>query len=412
MFVAARRRAPVVSSAKGTRHAFADTMTTIAIRLPRVSTDKDLIGTFRAFHEAMRDVAAWIPTIIDEGGNASPRDARWLRSFLNGPLVWHVEDEENIVVPWLSMRQSDWLDACLARTCEKHDEVLERARELLAIIDPLCSGEPVPRPRFLNAARRFEQAVESDLRYEDDILLPSTRTFLDAAERAAMAKQIVATDETRPWLDAEVAGDAPVVHRVHTVRTRSADGLDIVRSFADCPRRRATDVAACAGCPHMEDIQVDATGAGQVSCAIDDTRPSNDARVSDIMTRNVVCIEKEAPLTDAAELLAGACVSGLPVVDDAGRPLGVVSQSDIVDALARSGDVAKLRVADVMMHVPIVVRESDAVGDAAKLLVIEGIHRLPVINADRVVVGIVSTMDVLRASITSPHTRTPQELTR
>jgi CBS domain-containing protein len=52
-----------------------------------------------------------------------------------------------------------------------------------------------------------------------------------------------------------------------------------------------------------------------------------------------------------------------------------------------------------MMHVPIIVRESDTLGDAARLLVFEGIHRLPVINADRTVVGIISTLDLLRATV-------------
>jgi CBS domain-containing protein len=372
---------------------------TTSIRLPRVSVDHDIIDTFSDFHEAMRDVAAWIPTIVDEKGDDSPRDARWLRAFLRGPLAWHFHDEEHVVMPWLSLRQSDWLNACLARTTEKHAEIRAHADELMELLEPLCMGEAVPRLRFLNAARRFQHAVENDLRYEDDIMLPSSRVFLDASERASIAREIATADGSRPWEDVAVAGDTPVLHRVHTVRARNAVGLDIVYSFADCPRRRATSIDACAGCPHLVDKQVASDGSGHVACAIDDAPMPKDKRVSDVMTRDVVCIERDAPLSDAARLLATACVSGLPVVDEHGRALGVVSQSDIVDAVAEGADIAARTVRDAMMHAPIVVQESDTIEDAARLLLMEGIHRLPVVNAERSVVGIISTLDLLRATI-------------
>lgn len=372
---------------------------TTSIRLPRVSVDHDVIDTFADFHEAMRDVAAWIPTIIDEQGAGRPRDARWLRAFLEGPLAWHFHDEENIVVPWLMLRQSDWLNACLARTAEKHADILLQARELLELLDPLCAGNPVPRLRFLAAARRFQQAVENDLRYEDDVMLPSSRVFLDASERAAIARDILTADATRSWENVAVAGDAPVVRRVHAVRTRDAVGLEIIRSFADCPRRRSIDVDACMGCPHLEGRHIGPDGQGHVACAIDDSPTPRDASVSEVMTRDVVCIERDAPLRDAARLLSTACVSGLPVVDEHGRAVGVVSQSDIVDAVAHGADITERTVRDAMMHAPIVVKESDTIADAARLLLIEGIHRLPVVNADRYVVGIVSTLDLLRATV-------------
>ncbi len=398
---AARRDAATPCAAR-TAHAvqFANRMTT-SIRLPRVSVDHDIIDTFADFHEAMRDVAVWIPTIVDDHGAGSPRDARWLRAFLQGPLPWHFHDEENVVVPWLSLRQSDWLNACLARTAEKHADILAHARELLELLEPLCAGEPVPRLRFLKAARRFQQAVENDLRYEDDIMLPSSRVFLDASERSSIAREIANADGMRPWDEVTVAGDAPVIHRVHAVRARNAFGLDIVRSFADCPRRRSTTIDACAGCPHFVEKHVDARGSGHVACAIDDAPLPKDTRVSDVMTRDVVCIERDAPLREAACLLAAAGVSGLPVVDEHGRAVGVLSQTDIVGAVAEGIDINERTVRDAMMHAPIVVKESDTIDDAARLLLIEGIHRLPVVNAERAVVGIVSTLDLLRAAIST-----------
>src|SRR5690349_2468439 len=107
-------------------------MSATTIRLPRVTNQHDVVDTLQSFHEAVRDVAAWAPTIIAEDGSASPRDARWLRAFLQGPLAWHIADEENVLVPWLALRRSEWLDACLSRSSGRRAEVLQAALQLAA----------------------------------------------------------------------------------------------------------------------------------------------------------------------------------------------------------------------------------------------------------------------------------------
>lgn len=374
-------------------------MSATAIQLPRVSMNGDLVEAFASFHEAIRDVAAWLPAVVDDEGAANPRDARWLRAFLTGPLAWHIADEESVLVPRLALRQGSWLDVCLARACQKHSAVAAHAAELTALLEPLCAGDPVAPARWVRAVRRFVDAVEDDLRYEDDILLPSAQVFLDASERACIAREIANRDEARPWLAVATAGATPVTRRVHAVRARKRTGLDVVRSFADCPRRRAAAVDACASCRHLEALDVDGDGRGQVACAIDAAPARAEARVGDVMTRDVICVERDTPLAELVHMLAQSCVTGMPVVDDLGRALGVVSQSDIIDAVAEGRDVDGLVVGDVMMHAPIVVREDDRLADAARLLVIEGIHRLPVINSERIVVGIVSTLDLLRATV-------------
>src|SRR5688572_27277569 len=238
-------------------------MTVMAIQLPRVSSEHDVVDSFESFHDAMRDVAAWAVTIVDDDGAASPRDARWLRAFLDGPLAWHIADEETFLAPSLAVRDSGWLDACLAQASARRARITERAADLSMLLEPLGAGRPVPATRFRNAARRFAQAIDDALRYEDDIVLPSARTFLDPAERQTIANDVAACDEGRPWLDVAVAGDAPVIHRVHAVRTRTAHGLDVVRSFAECPRRTTATMATCAGCPHLEGLSGGGDGTGQ-----------------------------------------------------------------------------------------------------------------------------------------------------
>lgn len=58
--------------------------------------------------------------------------------------------------------------------------------------------------------------------------------------------------------------------------------------------------------------------------------------VEKIMTRNVMTVKLETPIVDAAELMLEHKVSGLPVVDDNGNLVGVITESDIFRMLVRS----------------------------------------------------------------------------
>ncbi|MBW7884291.1 MAG: CBS domain-containing protein [Caldilineaceae bacterium] len=52
-------------------------------------------------------------------------------------------------------------------------------------------------------------------------------------------------------------------------------------------------------------------------------------QVSDIMTRNVITINQNMPLEDAANLMVTNKIGGLPVVDDAGHVVGVITETDV-----------------------------------------------------------------------------------
>lgn len=137
-------------------------------------------------------------------------------------------------------------------------------------------------------------------------------------------------------------------------------------------------------------------------------------RVAELMTTDVVTVAPETPLRDAAALLATKRISGLPVIDDAGRVVGVLSEADI---LVKAGGATRghrllgwLLESDVdledkiaaktvgdAMSAPVLTIESDRrVHEAAKLMAAEGINRLPVVEDDRLV-GIITRADVVRA---------------
>src|SRR5690625_7937110 len=125
--------------------------------------------------------------------------------------------------------------------------------------------------------------------------------------------------------------------------------------------------------------------------------------VRDIMKKDVKTVRPETTVQEAAQLLAEAEYTGLPVTDDKGRLLGMVTEADLL-ARARRLDVPKffpfiggivylespkkfeeqLRkatgtvVADIMTSDVITVREDQTVQDAATLMVERKINRLPV----------------------------------
>ena len=115
--------------------------------------------------------------------------------------------------------------------------------------------------------------------------------------------------------------------------------------------------------------------------------------LSEVMTGDVFCVRPGVTIEVVAELLTEHGITGVPVVDEAGRAIGVISKTDLVQARHdRLGETA----ADIMMPIAFTLPENASLSHAAALMAYEGIHRLPVVAADGSVVGIVSAMDVVR----------------
>jgi len=112
-----------------------------------------------------------------------------------------------------------------------------------------------------------------------------------------------------------------------------------------------------------------------------------DAR--DIMTRNVFTTTPQTTIRDAARILAEQHISGLPVVDESGKIIGMVTEADII---SKPGKI----VADIMTKDVIAVKEDTPVEEIASLLSKRKIKRVPVVNEGRIV-GIISRADIVHA---------------
>jgi CBS domain-containing protein len=125
---------------------------------------------------------------------------------------------------------------------------------------------------------------------------------------------------------------------------------------------------------------------------------ANTTPISEIMTTDVVCVAPELSVETLALMMLHRGFSGAPVVDSDKKAIGVVSKTDI---LRRSYSGEKRAssdrpVAEIMTPVAFTLCEEATIAEAAALMAFEGTHRLPVVSRSGVVVGIVSSIDVLR----------------
>ncbi|MCI0738694.1 MAG: CBS domain-containing protein [Gemmataceae bacterium] len=145
-------------------------------------------------------------------------------------------------------------------------------------------------------------------------------------------------------------------------------------------------------------------------------------RAWDLMSRNVVLLPKEMSLPGAAHLLAQASVSGAPVVNEQGRCIGVLSNTDFVhftdksktrkqpclDRVCDSWDsvspdmpsgeqVADEQVANYMTKDPVTVLPHTTIRELARMMIDAHIHRVIVVDKEKRPIGIVSSTDILAA---------------
>ena len=140
-------------------------------------------------------------------------------------------------------------------------------------------------------------------------------------------------------------------------------------------------------------------------------------KIKEVMTEDVLTVPTGKTLKETAQLLADTGISGLPVTDDDGKVIGVISEADILfkersPERRRGGSFAWLffpdmveneakldaRTAGEAMSSPAVTIGPDRpVGEAAARMLDDAVNRLPVIDEEGKLVGIVTRADLVRA---------------
>ncbi len=145
-------------------------------------------------------------------------------------------------------------------------------------------------------------------------------------------------------------------------------------------------------------------------------RLKGDCVVETVMTREVVSVQAEAHSHEAEALLSRHRISGLPVVDEEERVIGVISEKDFLyrmedpelftwmDRLKHilhhkeiGKKISGERVQDLMTTPAVTVTKGATVRQVATLFVEKKINRVPVVDEEEKLVGIVSRADLVRA---------------
>ena len=118
--------------------------------------------------------------------------------------------------------------------------------------------------------------------------------------------------------------------------------------------------------------------------------------VRDVMTRDVVTIDPDEPVVEAARLMKKHDIGSVVVVSPRGEVLGIITEKDLVTrVLAENLDPVKTTVREVMTPNPIMVYEDTPLDIAARLMSERGIGHLPVIDRAGRLVGILAKSDII-----------------
>ncbi len=137
-------------------------------------------------------------------------------------------------------------------------------------------------------------------------------------------------------------------------------------------------------------------------------------KVRDAMTPDPKAISAESPLDEAARLLLSSIFTGLPVVDHAGRPIGLITQGDLIkrgkmplrlgliaesDTDAREkilNALADKRASEVMTRPVVIIEEDRQLTEAVDLMLKKEVKRLPVVDKAGRLTGVLSRLDVFK----------------
>ena len=139
-------------------------------------------------------------------------------------------------------------------------------------------------------------------------------------------------------------------------------------------------------------------------------------KAGDVMVTEVVSVTRKTPLDQVAAVMARHGISGVPVVEDGERVVGVISEKDFLTRMGEQdtetfmGVVAEClkglgcvavsirgqNAEDIMTSPAVTVNEETSIREIANLLTEKNINRVPVINRKGRLVGIISRADIVR----------------
>ncbi|MDA8305510.1 MAG: CBS domain-containing protein [Deltaproteobacteria bacterium] len=148
-------------------------------------------------------------------------------------------------------------------------------------------------------------------------------------------------------------------------------------------------------------------------------------KAKDVMTRDVVTVTPDMEVNEIAKLLLERHFNGVPVIDGAGRLVGIICQSDLIAeqkklplpsvftildsfipirSLGKMDKevhkIAAIKASEAMTPNPVTVGPEAGIDEVAEIMVNRGFHTIPVVEGEKLV-GIIGKEDVLRTLVPS-----------
>ena len=146
-------------------------------------------------------------------------------------------------------------------------------------------------------------------------------------------------------------------------------------------------------------------------------------KATDIMTSNVITVTTETSVQELARILSHNNISGVPVVDNAGNLIGVVTENDLIDQTKKlhiptvvtildsifylenpdrmekeMKKIAGTTVLDIYSSDPVTVNEETTLDEIATIMAEKNIHTLPVVR-ERKLIGVIGKKDIIKTLI-------------
>lgn len=118
-----------------------------------------------------------------------------------------------------------------------------------------------------------------------------------------------------------------------------------------------------------------------------------------IMSREVVCAREDLDVGALIDLMVRRRIGCVPVVDERGRPIGMVTKTDVVEqqlAARLHGAPGAAIVGELMMPLAITLDEHATVAHAAAMMSVEDFHHVAIVSDGGALIGVISTMDIVR----------------
>ncbi len=122
----------------------------------------------------------------------------------------------------------------------------------------------------------------------------------------------------------------------------------------------------------------------------------NSTFVNEIMSKNILTLDKSTSLQEAAEHMKKLNV-GCVIVTDSNNPIGIITERDFVTKIAAEGRPLFTEIKEVMSSPLITIDPEETIWEASELMKEKLIHKLPVKKNDEIV-GIITTTDIVKIS--------------